>query len=174
MSPRPWSGRGPAAKPDVRGDPAVALHVPARGTVRPERTSTAACTAEVGDPMKHEDNNRPPISGARDVGDGNRHPREMRAREGTMVTRRSTHFTSRDMTEWAARDRVAPLSTFLRTESGSAGVLVVAIAVAVLWATVDIGGYERTWATHLAIRLGGSGVDLSLRKWVNSGLMTIF
>lgn len=54
MSPRPWSGRGPAAMPDVRGDPAVALHVPARGTGRPERTSTAACTAEVGNPMKHE------------------------------------------------------------------------------------------------------------------------
>jgi Na+/H+ antiporter NhaA len=88
--------------------------------------------------------------------------------------RRPTRFTSRDMTEWAARDRVAPLSTFLRTESGSAGVLVIAVAVAVLWATVDVGSYERTWATHLAIKLGESGVDLSLRDWVNSGLMTFF
>ena len=88
--------------------------------------------------------------------------------------RRSTHLLSRDITVWAARDRVAPLSTFLRTESGSAGVLVVAVAAAVLWASVDSGGYERTWATHLALTIGESGVDLSLREWVNSGLMSIF
>ncbi|MEU8819517.1 Na+/H+ antiporter NhaA [Actinoplanes sp. NPDC048796] len=76
-------------------------------------------------------------------------------------------------TPW--KRRVAtPLREFLRTEAGSAGVLLAAIAVALIWANVADGSYERFWATDLSIDLGGDGVHLTLREWVNSGLMTIF
>jgi Na+/H+ antiporter NhaA len=39
---------------------------------------------------------------------------------------------------------------------------------------VDSGSYESFWSTHLSIQLGGVGIDLDLREWVNSGLMTFF
>ena len=45
---------------------------------------------------------------------------------------------------------------------------------ALVWANVDEASYERVWTTILSIHVGGTGVVLSLRGWVNSGLMTIF
>jgi Na+/H+ antiporter NhaA len=75
-------------------------------------------------------------------------------------------------TRWT-RD-LTDLRSFLRTESGSAGVLVAAIAVALLWANLFPGSYEGFWQTDLSIRLGGVGIGLDLREWVNSGLMTLF
>ena len=68
----------------------------------------------------------------------------------------------------------APLRAFLRTESGSAGVLVAAIAVALIWANVDAASYERLWSTDFAVRFGAMGITEDLRTWVNSGLMTLF
>lgn len=66
------------------------------------------------------------------------------------------------------------MRAFLATEASSAGVLVVAIVVALIWANVSIGSYESFWHTELAVDLGGKGVSLDLRDWVNSGLMTFF
>jgi len=34
--------------------------------------------------------------------------------------------------------------------------------------------YESLWETSLSIEIGGSGVSLSVREWVNSGLMALF
>jgi Na+/H+ antiporter NhaA len=79
----------------------------------------------------------------------------------------------RGRTVWA-RDRSAPLRDYLRTESGSAGVLVAAVVVALIWANVDLSSYESVWQTDLAIRLGDHGLTWDLRTWVNSGLMTLF
>ena len=79
----------------------------------------------------------------------------------------------RGRTVWA-RGRSAPLRAFLQTESGSAGVLVVAIVAALIWANVDLGSYERLWRTDFSIRLGSTGITHDLRTWVNSGLMTLF
>nr|WP_225947603.1 Na+/H+ antiporter NhaA [Plantactinospora soyae] len=62
----------------------------------------------------------------------------------------------------------------MRTEAGSAGVLVAAIVAALAWANVDNHSYEAVWETELSIRLGDAGVALDLRTWVNSGLMTLF
>src|ERR1700759_3451925 len=76
-------------------------------------------------------------------------------------------------TEWA-RERGAPLRAFLRTESGSAGVLVGAIAAAVVWANVDQAGYESFWGTDFTVRLGSMQASHDLRDWINSGLMTLF
>jgi Na+/H+ antiporter NhaA len=76
-------------------------------------------------------------------------------------------------TLWA-RDRAAPLRTFLQTESGSAGVLVAAVVAALVWANVDLGSYEAVWQTRLSIRLGDHGLTWDLRTWVDTGLMTLF
>jgi Na+/H+ antiporter NhaA len=79
----------------------------------------------------------------------------------------------RGKTLWA-RDRSAPLREFLRTESGSAGVLVAAVVAALLWSNIDLGSYQTVWQTRLSIRLGDHGLGWDLRTWVNSGLMTLF
>jgi len=80
-------------------------------------------------------------------------------------------FTGR--TAWA-RNLESPLRDFLSTETGSAAVLLAGALLALVWANADLSSYERVWQTHLSIRLGGAGVTLDLRHWVNSGLMTFF
>jgi Na+/H+ antiporter NhaA len=84
----------------------------------------------------------------------------------------ATTSALRDRTQWTRG--IAPVRDFLRTESGSAGVLVGAVVVALLWSNVFPGSYETVWRTTLSIRLGGAGLALDLRTWVNSGLMTLF
>ncbi len=79
----------------------------------------------------------------------------------------------RGRTLWA-RNRSAPLRAFLRTESGSAGVLVAAVVAALVWANVDASSYQTVWRTQLSVRLGGVGVSRDLQTWINSGLMTLF
>ena len=79
----------------------------------------------------------------------------------------------RGRTAWA-RNRAAPLRSFLRTESGSAGLLLAAVAAALVWANIDLGGYERVWHTTLSIRLGSTHLSRDLQTWINSGLMTLF
>ncbi len=79
----------------------------------------------------------------------------------------------RGMTDWTRR-MSAPFQQVLKTESGSAVVLVVAIAAALLWANVGGDTYERWWATQLSLKIGDVGVARDLRTWVNSGLMTLF
>jgi Na+/H+ antiporter NhaA len=83
----------------------------------------------------------------------------------------SRPFTGR--TAWA-RSLETPLRLFLRTESGSAAILLAAAVAALVWANVDAASYESVWQTPLAIHLGSSGLSLTLRQWVNSGLMTFF
>jgi len=76
-------------------------------------------------------------------------------------------------TAWA-RSLQTPLRTFLRTETGSAAVLLTATIAALVWVNVDAASYERVWHTVLSIRVGGAGVSQDLRHWLNSGLMTFF
>src|SRR5436305_102572 len=78
-----------------------------------------------------------------------------------------------ERTAWA-RSLETPLRDFLSTETGSAAFLLAATVAALLWVNVDAGSYERVWHTVLSIRVGGSGVTLDLRRWVNDGLMTFF
>ena len=79
----------------------------------------------------------------------------------------------RGSTAWSVRVST-PVRQLLRTEAGSAAVLVTAIVVAMIWANIADGSYERFWHTDLSIHLGGMSVSLTLREWVNSGLMTLF
>jgi Na+/H+ antiporter NhaA len=76
-------------------------------------------------------------------------------------------------TAWT-RNLQTPLRAFLRTETGSAAVLLGAVVAALVWANVDPASYERIWTTTLSIRIGGSGISLDLRGWINSGLMAFF
>jgi Na+/H+ antiporter NhaA len=77
------------------------------------------------------------------------------------------------LTAWS-RNLQTPLREFLSTETGGAGVLLAAALAALAWINIDSSSYESFWDTTLSIRIGGSGVSLSLREWVNSGLMTFF
>ncbi|HEX2895896.1 MAG TPA: Na+/H+ antiporter NhaA [Marmoricola sp.] len=75
-------------------------------------------------------------------------------------------------TPWS-RQFATPVRAFLQTSSSSAGVLTVAILVALVWANVGTT-YESAWTTPLGVRLGDGSVTRDLRTWVNSGLMTLF
>jgi Na+/H+ antiporter NhaA len=76
-------------------------------------------------------------------------------------------------TAWA-RSLQTPLRQFLRTETGSAVVLLAATAAALVWANAGASSYARVWGTRLSVIVGGSGVSQSAGGWVNSGLMTFF
>jgi len=52
--------------------------------------------------------------------------------------------------------------------------LLAAAVAALVWVNVDASSYNSLWRTTLSIDLGGAGVALDLRHWVNSGLMTFF
>ena len=76
-------------------------------------------------------------------------------------------------TAWA-RNLEAPLRDFLRTETGSAAILLAGAVAALIWANVSASSYESVWHTTLAITVGGAGISQDLRHWVNDGLMTLF
>jgi Na+/H+ antiporter NhaA len=76
-------------------------------------------------------------------------------------------------TAWT-RNLEAPLRRFLRTETGSAAVLLTAAIAALVWVNVDAGSYHRVWGTVLSIRVGHVGVSQDLQHWVNDGLMAFF
>ena len=79
-----------------------------------------------------------------------------------------------ERTAWA-RNVAAPIRSFLSTESGSAMVLLAATVAAMVWANSPwADSYESVWETKLSIQLGGDGISLDLRHWINEGLMTLF
>ena len=81
--------------------------------------------------------------------------------------------TAPDHTVWT-RSRQTALRRFLRTQTGSAAVLLGATIAALVWANASPASYQAVWHTQLSIRLGGAGVAQDLHGWVNSGLMTFF
>ncbi|MGY1729916.1 Na+/H+ antiporter NhaA [Geodermatophilus sp. SYSU D01045] len=71
--------------------------------------------------------------------------------------------------------RVAPLRRSLRTEAGSAGLLLAATVVALVWVNSPFGdSYAAFWHTEFAVRLGSTELSLDLQHWVNDGLMVFF
>jgi len=85
--------------------------------------------------------------------------------------REATGFSGR--TAWA-RNLETPLRMFLRTETGSAVVLLAASVVALVWVNVDEASYDRVWDATLSISIGSHGISEPVRYWINSGLMTLF
>ena len=70
--------------------------------------------------------------------------------------------------------RQTPLRRYLRTETGSAAVLLAATLGALAWANIDPAGYAGAWSTELSVKIGSAGLSASLHDWVNSGLMAFF
>jgi Na+/H+ antiporter NhaA len=75
-------------------------------------------------------------------------------------------------TAWA-RNLEAPLRDFLRTQSGSAAILLAGAVAALVWSNIG-SSYQHVWHTTLTIKMGGAEVSQGLREWVNNGLMTFF
>ncbi len=88
-----------------------------------------------------------------------------------MEARAEERFSQR--TAWT-RSLEEPLRLFLRTETGSASVLLAAAIAALIWANASPSTYQSVWHTVLSIRIGGSGVSLTLRDWIDQGLMAFF
>jgi Na+/H+ antiporter NhaA len=93
-------------------------------------------------------------------------PQEQRAAQEQAGSRQTT-------TLWTTSGRT-PLRRFLRTETGSATILVVATLAALVWSNVAAGSYETLWATRLSGSVASHGMTLNLRQFVNSGLMSLF
>jgi NhaA family Na+:H+ antiporter len=73
------------------------------------------------------------------------------------------------------RHIVGPLREYLQTEASGGIVLLVAAAVALVWANLPLAEtYESFWRTELTLRLGERTLSTDLRHWVNDALMTIF
>ena len=68
-----------------------------------------------------------------------------------------------------------PLRGFLKTEAGSAGLLLAAAVVALVWANSPWSDeYESLWETTAVIGIGSDELSMDLRHWVNDGLMALF
>jgi Na+/H+ antiporter NhaA len=90
-----------------------------------------------------------------------------------LKSRKSTDTTEtrRDLAAQAAR----PLRNYLATETGSAGLLLVAAIVAMVWVNSPFSdSYNSLWDTVLAINLGDWSISLDLRHWIDEGLMALF
>jgi Na+/H+ antiporter NhaA len=85
-----------------------------------------------------------------------------------------TDATTAGRTAWGRRHLETPLRQFLRTETGSAAVLLAATIAALIWANVDAGSYESLWRTEVSLHVGRFGVSQDLHGWLNNGLMTFF
>jgi NhaA family Na+:H+ antiporter len=70
---------------------------------------------------------------------------------------------------------IQPLQRFLHTEIAGGIVLVVAAAVALVWANSSLAGsYTALWETELGLQLGPFELTEDLRHWINDLLMALF
>ncbi len=68
-----------------------------------------------------------------------------------------------------------PVRHFLHTEAGSAGLLLAATVLAVLWANSPWSGlYESLWATEASLSFSDARLEMDLGHWLNDGLMALF
>lgn len=76
---------------------------------------------------------------------------------------------------WAPAGVTKALRDFVRTESGSAGLLLAAAAVALLWANSPwSSSYESLWSNEAVVAIGDHSLSMDLAHWVNDGLMAVF
>lgn len=68
-----------------------------------------------------------------------------------------------------------PVRDFLRTEAGSAVVLLVATLVALVWANSPwSAAYDDLWHLGAGLHLGSWALDMPLHAWVNDAAMAVF
>ena len=115
-----------------------------------------------------------PARGVGQPGGGDGAPaRGERDMAGAALTQPGPDEATAGRTAWG-RHLQTPLRQFLRTETGSAAVLLTATIAALIWANVDPGSYESLWRTEVSLHVGGFGVSQDLHGWLNNGLMTFF
>ncbi len=74
-----------------------------------------------------------------------------------------------------ARLVARPVREFLRVEAAGSLLLLLAAAVALVWANSQWAeSYDALWHAHLTIDVGPLHLDESLQHWVNDALMVIF
>ena len=75
----------------------------------------------------------------------------------------------------AARAAFRPIESFLHVEASSGILLLLAAAVALVWANSPWSdSYSHLWHTPLSIGLGGWTMERDLHFWINELLMTVF
>ncbi|THJ00488.1 Na+/H+ antiporter NhaA [Nocardioides sp.] len=63
----------------------------------------------------------------------------------------------------------------MHTEAASAGLLVAAALIALVWANSPWSeSYQDLWEQSFSVTLAGNGVTMDLHHWVNDGLMVVF
>ena len=68
-----------------------------------------------------------------------------------------------------------PLRQYIATETGSAGLLLLAAVIALVWANSPVSdSYTSLWDTVLSISLGSWHITESLQTWIDEGLMALF
>lgn len=90
-----------------------------------------------------------------------------------------TKNDGRSQTRAKGRSPAAQLSdrvrSYLATEAGSAGLLLAAVAVALVWANSPWSeAYRSLWSTELSLSLGNADLSMDLHHWVSDGLMALF
>ncbi|MDQ3366813.1 MAG: Na+/H+ antiporter NhaA [Myxococcota bacterium] len=74
-----------------------------------------------------------------------------------------------------ARAVFRPLERFLHIEAASGMILVIAAAIALAWANSPwAASYSALWEAPIKLGIGGSGIEFSIRFFVNDVLMAIF
>jgi NhaA family Na+:H+ antiporter len=74
-----------------------------------------------------------------------------------------------------ARLVARPVREFLRVEAAGSLLLLLAAAIALVWANSPwAASYDALWHTHLTLDVGPLHLDESLQHWVNDALMVIF
>ncbi|MDT0165217.1 Na+/H+ antiporter NhaA [Actinotalea sp. AC32] len=68
-----------------------------------------------------------------------------------------------------------PLRRYLRTEAGGAGLMLAAALVALVWANSPwSASYEALWHLEAGVHVGGAGLEMDLKHWVDDALMVLF
>jgi NhaA family Na+:H+ antiporter len=74
-----------------------------------------------------------------------------------------------------AQQAIATLERFLHSEAVSGVALLLAAAVALIWAdSPNAHSYHTIWDLPLAVGLGSFALSQTLHFWINDGLMTVF
>ena len=151
------------------GEPAREAGEPARESGEPAQQAGEPAQ-ESGEPARKSGEppgSAEPVRGERDTVQGER------GTARAALTRPAPGAAATGRTAWG-RHLQTPLRQFLRTETGSAAVLLAATITALIWANVDSGSYESLWRTEVSLHVGGFGVSQDLHGWLNNGLMTFF
>jgi NhaA family Na+:H+ antiporter len=91
------------------------------------------------------------------------------------MERRRRHSRDLPQTQFLAERAFVTLQRFLHVEANSGIVLLLAAAVALIWANTPLAGsYHALWHLPLSIGLGEFVFSKSLHFWINDALMTVF